>query len=235
MRSAFDSSLTRAAAIRIGVGAIGALAVVSRSALAAAPPATSVPPAEALARLMAGNARFVAGTFANRDNIIERRLALSEGQAPFATILACSDSRVAPELVFDQTIGDLFVSRNAGNFVDDAVLGTIEYGYSVLGSKIIMVLGHDSCGAISSTYDAIKSNKPLPAHLDAIQNGIQSGIMSTVSSGGTKNLASIANAKAQAAKFVSRSAVLGAGIASGDLKVVAAVYHLSRGKVEIVS
>jgi carbonic anhydrase len=84
-----------------------------------------------------------------------------------ATILACSDSRVSRELVYDQHVGDLFVVRNAGNFVTDAVLGTIEYGYSVLKSKLIVVLGHDACGAISATCDAIKSGTPLKPHLDA--------------------------------------------------------------------
>ncbi|PZR57062.1 MAG: carbonic anhydrase [Candidatus Meridianibacter frigidus] len=234
MRSPFDHALSRAAAIRLGGGSIGALAFGRLAALAAAPPAIGVSSTEALARLAEGNGRFVAGSMTNQDGITERRLALAQGQAPFATILTCSDSRVPPELVFDQNVGDLFVSRNAGNFVDDTVLGTVEYGYSVLGSKLIMVLGHDSCGAVSATYDAIKDYKPLPPHLDAIENGIQAGIASIVSSNGTKNAASVANAKAQAAKFASRSTVLGPGIASGDLKVVAAVYHLGSGKVEMV-
>ncbi|MGP6157768.1 MAG: carbonic anhydrase [Vulcanimicrobiaceae bacterium] len=166
---------------------------------------------------------------------MERRLALTQGQAPFATILSCSDSRLPPELVFDQNIGALFVIRNAGNFVNDAVLGTAEYGYSNLGSKLIVVLGHQSCGAIGATYDAIKSDKPLPPHLDAIEKGIESAIAPAVHSHATKDAASIANAKAQAAKFASMSSVLAPGISSRDLKVVPAFYHLLSGKVEIFS
>ena len=202
--------------------------------MAAAPPPTSVPAAKALERLAAGNARFVAGTMTNQNGVIERRLALTGAQAPFATLLACSDSRVAPELVYDQRVGDLFVVRNAGNFVTDGVLGTIEYGYAVLGSKIIVVLAHESCGAISATYDAIATGKPLAPHLDAIENGISAGIATVVHAHGTKNAAGIANARAQAAKMAMLSPVLHAGIESGDLRVVAADYHLGTGHITIV-
>jgi carbonic anhydrase len=214
----------------IGVAAVGRL-----PAGAAAPPATFIPASEALARLTAGNARFVAGAMTNQNGVVERRMALAGGQAPFATVLACSDSRVAPELIYDQRVGDLFVVRNAGNFVTDAVLGTIEYGYSALGSKLIVVLGHDSCGAISATYDAIKSGVPLKPHLDAIEHGIAGGIARVIAAHGTKNAASSANAQAQAAKLGTRSAVLHAGLASGDLRVVAAEYRIADGHVTLLA
>jgi carbonic anhydrase len=218
------------------LGAAVCVAGVGRlSAGAAAPPATFVPAAEALARLTAGNIRFVAGAMTNQNGVVERRMALAGGQTPFATILACSDSRVGPELVYDQRVGDLFVVRNAGNFVTDAVLGTIEYGYSALGSKLIVVLGHDSCGAISATYDAIKSGVPLKPHLDAIEHGIAGGIARVVAAHGTKNAASSANALAQAAKLGTRSAVLHAGLASGDLRVVAAEYRIANGHVTLLA
>ncbi|MFN2450509.1 MAG: carbonic anhydrase [Candidatus Baltobacteraceae bacterium] len=217
------------------LGAAVGVARVGRLPAAAAPPITSVPSAEALARLTAGNTRFVAGTMTNQHGVLERRMALAGGQAPFATILACSDSRVGPELVYDQHVGDLFVVRNAGNFVTDAVLGTIEYGYSALGSKLIVVLGHDSCGAISATYDAIKSGVPLKPHLDAIEHGIAEGIARVVAAHGTKNAASSANARAQAAKLGTRSSVLHDGVASGDLRVVAAAYHLGDGHVTLLA
>jgi carbonic anhydrase len=195
----------------------------------------SVPAVEALARLAAGNRRFVAGSMTNQNGVVERRTALAGGQAPFATILSCSDSRVAPELVYDQRVGDLFVVRNAGNFVTDAVLGTIEYGYAALGSKLIVVLGHESCGAIGATYDALKSGTPLKPHLDAIEHGIAAGIAGVVAAHGTKNDASVANAKAQAAKLRAASDVLRAGIATGDLHVVAAEYHLAGGGVTVLA
>ena len=110
----------------------------------------------------AGNARFVAGTLTHQNGVTERRLALTGHQAPFAAILACSDSRVAPELLFDQNVGDIFVFRNAGNFVDPAVLGTMEYGFSVLGVKLIVVVGHTSCGAVNATYDAVDERQAAP-------------------------------------------------------------------------
>lgn len=223
---------TRTAALQL-IGAAGATFATGLPARAAAPPATSVPAPDALARLAAGNARFVAGTMTNQNGVIERRMALTAAQAPFATLLACSDSRVAPELVYDQRVGDLFVVRNAGNFVTDAVLGTIEYGYSVLGSKLIVVLAHESCGAISATYDAVKTHTPLKPHLDAIERGIAAGIAPVVHAHGTKNAAGIANAKAQAIKLSALSPVLNAGVTSGDLRIVAADYHLGTGRITV--
>jgi carbonic anhydrase len=223
----------RAEVLRVLSATFGLAVTSGAQAFAAEPPAASVAPDVALARLRAGNARFVAGAMTNQNGVVERRLALTGGQAPFATILACSDSRVTPELLFDQRVGDLFVTRNAGNFVTDAVLGTMEYGYSALGVKLIVVLGHESCGAISATYDALKNAAPLPPHLDAIENGIRAGIAPVVAAHGSKNAASVANAKAQAARL-SRSSVLGAAITKGDLHVVAAEYHLGSGRVEII-
>jgi carbonic anhydrase len=197
---------------------------------AAAAPATSVPAAEARSRLAAGNERFIGGKMLYQNGLAERRVALAGGQAPFASILACSDSRVAPELVFDQNIGALFVARNAGNFVTDAVLGTLEYGFEHLGSKLIVVLGHESCGAISATYDALANRAPLPPHLDTIENGIRSGIATVVHDHGSKDAASAANALAQAARL-RRSPILAKGAAAGDLQIVAAMYHLKTGAV----
>ena len=226
--------MNRSHVLRGMAAGFGTFAAAKTPAFAADPPATSVPPDVALSRLVAGNARFVAGAMTNQNGVVERRLALAGGQAPFATILACADSRVGPELLFDQRVGDLFVTRNAGNFVTDAGLGTIEYGYSALGVKLIVVLGHQSCGAISATYDALKNGAPLPPHLDAIENGIRAGIASVVIEAGSKDAASVANAKAQAEKL-SRSSVLHKAVKSGDLKVVAAEYHLGTGHVQILS
>jgi carbonic anhydrase len=226
------NSLSRSELIRAGAAALS-LSVVGAGAsvnAANAAPQGAVSPSDALDRLAAGNKRFVSGSIKNYEGIPERRLALAGGQAPYASVLSCSDSRVPPELVFDEHVGDLFVVRNAGNFVFPDVLGTLEYGYSVLGVKLIMVLGHDSCGAISATYDALKEHRTLPPNLDVIQKAIQDGIRSVVTSNGTKNAATIANAKAQATRMKS-SPVLGPAIESGDCKVVAAEYHLASGKI----
>ena len=113
----------------------------------------SVTPEVAMARLAAGNARFVAGQLKHPHADAQRRSALAAGQQPFATILACADSRVAPELIFDQGLGDLFVARVAGNVVDDTILASIEYSVIRTGPPLVMVLGHERCGAVKATVD----------------------------------------------------------------------------------
>ncbi|MFN2460636.1 MAG: carbonic anhydrase [Candidatus Velthaea sp.] len=186
----------------------------------------------ALARrlLEAGNARFVAGTLRRQDRIAERRRALTGGQAPFASVLACSDSRVVPEMIFDRHIGDLFVARIAGNVVTDAVLGTFEFGHSVLGIELIVVLGHEGCGAIAATYDALINGTTLPPHLDEIERCIRPNIAHVVAAGGDKDEASVANAHAQTAQLM-RSLVLRGAAAAGDVTIVPAEYRLGSGRV----
>ena len=119
---------------------------------------------EALAELSAGNKRYVTGQNIHHDFVPERP-ALAQSQHPFAIILGCADSRVAPELAFDQTRGRLFVVRLAGNFVDDNGLASIEFGASVLGALLIMVLGHNECGAVKAAVDVVTKNAQLPGHL----------------------------------------------------------------------
>src|SRR6201993_1287152 len=121
-------------------------------------------PEQALSELKAGNQRYVAGKNMHHDFGPERP-ALALSQHPFAIILGCADSRVSPELAFDQTRGRLFVVRLAGNFVDDNGLASIEYGASVLGASLIMVLGHNKCGAVKAAVDVVTNNAQLPGHL----------------------------------------------------------------------
>jgi carbonic anhydrase len=230
----FARSFSRAAMLRIGAGATLAAVWDTSAASAAAPAGVSVTPTEALTRLKAGNARFVAGTLTQQNAVTERRLALTGHQAPFAGILSCSDSRVPIELLFDQNVGDLFVFRNAGNFVDPAVLGTMEYGYAVLGVKLLVVLGHEACGAVKSTYGALRDQKPLPPNLDVLEHAISPGIQKVVTDHGSLHAAVVANANAQAAKFAG-SPVLGPALTSGDLRVVAADYDFSTGKIAFLS
>src|SRR6266478_6516283 len=119
---------------------------------------------EALAELLAGNKRYVTGENIHHDFGPERS-ALAQSQHPFAIILGCADSRVSPELAFDQTRGRLFVVRLAGNFVDENGLASIEFGANVLDASLIMVLGHDQCGAIQGAIDVVTKNAQLPGHL----------------------------------------------------------------------
>ena len=129
---------------------------------------------QALILLKDGNARFVSGNLAPKNHYAEDRLKLSEGQHPFAVVLCCSDSRVAPEILFDQQLGDLFVIRNAGNVVDEDVLGSIEYAVEHLESPLVVVLGHSSCGAVTATCQG----EELPGHLVDIAKHIRPSISS---------------------------------------------------------
>lgn len=127
---------------------------------------------KALELLKEGNARFVSGSLVPKDHYAEDRQKLSEGQHPFAVVLCCSDSRVVPEILFDQKLGDLFVIRNAGNVVDDDVLGSIEYAVEHLESPLVLVLGHSSCGAVTATCQGGE----LPGHIVDLAKRIRPSI-----------------------------------------------------------
>lgn len=126
----------------------------------------------ALHSLKAGNARFVSGALTPKDDYTELREKLSMGQHPFAVVLCCSDSRVAPEIIFDQKLGDLFVIRNAGNVVDKHVLGSIEYAVEHLGTSLVVVMGHSSCGAVTATH----KGEALPEKIMALAKHIKPSI-----------------------------------------------------------
>jgi carbonic anhydrase len=211
-----------------------AAACAAGPADAASPAATSVPPGDALARLAAGNQRFVSGDLQNRSNIDERRTALAGGQAPYATVLTCSDARTPPELIFDETVGDLFVIRIAGNYVTDDGLGTMEYGYEKLGSHLLLVLGHGSCGAVTATYDSLKTGKPLPPHLSAISHAVGPGIEAVVRRNGSIDEAIEANVRAQVAAAGAGSPVLGSGVSDRTLRIVGGIYDLASGAVTLL-
>ncbi|WP_068877459.1 MULTISPECIES: carbonic anhydrase [unclassified Phenylobacterium] len=200
---------------------------------AAAPP--SVPPEEALARLMNGNARYVDGYAAHPHGDRPRRLEVATGQRPFATILACADSRVAPELIFDQGLGDLFVIRVAGNVVDDAVLASIEYSVIHLGSTLIMALGHERCGAVKATVDAL-AGRGSPEDRDTRIGALAALITPAVRAvpAGTADPVEAAvslNAAHAAAEVFAGSRPLRTRVLAGQLKIVAARYDLDDGRV----
>src|SRR5208282_6085291 len=132
-------------------------------------PVASVTPDVALARLKAGNARFVANPVSQGQPTAARRAATAQSQSPFAIIVGCADSRTAPELVFDQNIGDLFVIRTAGNLVDDHGLGSVEYAVDHLGTRLIVVLGHERCGAVKAAL----ASATAPGHVNALVRDIQ--------------------------------------------------------------
>ena len=192
-------------------------------------------PEAAMARLVAGNLRYAAGKSVHGNQDTRRRIAVSTGQTPFATILACADSRVAPELIFDQGLGDLFTVRVAGNVVDDAVLASIEYSVIHLGSTLIMALGHERCGAVKATIDA------LDGHGSPDDAGTKIGALAALIAPSVKatpagsldrvDAAESINASHAAAEIFAGSPPLRARILAGKLKIVAARYDLDDGKV----
>jgi carbonic anhydrase len=186
---------------------------------------------QALARLLAGNARFVVHKEQHPDESLERRKELSTGQHPFAVILGCADSRVAPELLFDEGLGDLFVIRVAGNVVDDAVLGSIEYAIEHLGSKLVVVLGHEKCGAVSAAV----AGGSAAGHLAALVAAIQPSVAATAASPGDKvHNCVIDNARRVARQIRESEPVLKEATQQRGVKVIAADYELDTGKVRLL-
>jgi carbonic anhydrase len=192
-------------------------------------------PAEAEKRLMAGNARYVVGAARHPDQTLSRRASLVGGQKPFATILACADSRVGPELVFDQGLGDLFVIRVAGNVVDDVVLGSIEYSVVHLGVPLVMVLGHEHCGAVAAAADAVAkgaSPEDKDTKIVALAGLIVPAVQAVPAGAPDKvEAAVLLNAQRAARAIVTDSAAVRERVKAGRLRVVSARYGLSNGKV----
>ena len=186
---------------------------------------------QALSRLLAGNARFVAQRQRHPDESVKRRRDLASGQHPFAVILGCADSRVAPELLFDEGLGDLFVIRVAGNIVDDAVLGSIEYAVEHLGTKLIVVLGHEKCGAVSAAVAGENSS----GHLSALIAAIRPSVLATESSPGDRiHNAVVDNVRRVARQIRESEPLLKETVQRGGVKVIAADYELDTAKVRLL-
>jgi carbonic anhydrase len=228
-----DAGLSRRSLV---VGGAGLLAAVHFGGKARAQPvsAASTPDA-ALNLLMEGNARYVANEPHERD-FSAGRVSRSQGQAPFAAVLGCADSRVAPELAFDQNPGGLFVVRVAGNFVTADGLGSLEYGAAVLGTKLIMVLGHSSCGAISATVTALQKGNTFPGHIADLVRAMKPGIepVLTQPGGDLVQRAAIANVRYNVDRLEKAGPILTEMLDKKELRVVGAVYDLSTGKISLV-
>jgi carbonic anhydrase len=190
-------------------------------------------PSGALQKLKDGNARFVGGRSVHCDLIAQVR-ATASGQAPFAAIVGCIDSRVPPELVFDQQIGDIFVARIAGNFVNTDIVGSLEFATKLAGAKAIVVLGHSDCGAIKGAIDDVKLGN-LTAMLANIRPAVAkaAAVAGPHTSKDRAFVQSVAeqNAKDAAALLLSRSTVLSELVAARKLTVAAAMHDLSTGVV----
>lgn len=188
----------------------------------------------ALADLIAGNRRFVADRPGRPNSDSRRRQEVTGGQAPFALVLGCSDSRVPAEIVFDRGIGDLFVVRTAGHVLDDAVLGSIEYGVGVLGIRLVVVLGHDACGAVRATVDAHHSGEfptgPVRRVVDLVAPCLESASDRT-----DADCVIDEHARTTAAALLERSPAIAARIAEGTCAVVAMRYCLADGETRVLS
>lgn len=188
---------------------------------------------EGLRRLREGNARFVAGMPEHPRQDGARRSAVAGRQQPFASVVACADSRVAPELVFDQGFGDLFVCRSAGNLIDAIALGSLEFATLNFGTPLVVVLGHSRCGAVAATLDAIDdrtSSSSVAGSVGAVIAAIRPAV-EHVRRGDVRLASAVdANAKAVAAR-VRQSRVLAPKIAAGTVRVVAAHLDIATGRV----
>lgn len=224
--------LNRAAFVTGSLAVAGGL--LTAPAQGAATPQTAVSPDAALERLIAGNKRFVNNDFPPINRVAEKRELVVEGQAPFAAVLGCADSRVIPELVFVQGIGQLFVTRVAGNYPDDLVIASLEYAVEHLGTTLIVVLGHQACGAVKAVYSSLENNKPLPKHLSTFRELMAPGMASIVKARGSIDAAIEANAHAAATALSKTPPVLSDAVASRRVRVVSGVYHLHSGEVKII-
>ena len=191
-------------------------------------------PAAAWQRLREGNARFVAGESMHPNQDASRRQSLAHQQNPFAAIFGCSDSRLAAEIIFDLGLGDAFVIRTAGQVIDDAVLGSLEYSVANLGTPLIMVLGHDSCGAVTAAHDVAGSGQmPRGFQRDLIER-IMPSVLETQRHGRQDvNSDVVEHTKQTASRLLEQSRVIADAVSNGDVAVVGVFYHLEDGKAEL--
>jgi carbonic anhydrase len=186
---------------------------------------------EALAKLVEGNKRFVEMRLAHPEQDAACRTALSQGQQPFAVILGCSDSRVPPEVVFDQGLGDLFVVRVAGNVADDIGVASLEYAVEHLGTRLIVVLGHERCGAVTA---AVKGGE-FPGHLPALMDALKPAVdKAKGAAGDAVDAAMLANVALVTEQLRESKPVLAELVEKGEVKIVGARYDLDSGAVELV-
>lgn len=183
--------------------------------------------------MLEGNERFSGDLPSEISHDAAKRASLSEGQAPFALVFGCSDSRAAAELIFDQGLGELFVVRTAGHVVDPGVLGSIEFGVEVLGAALIVVLGHDSCGAVVATMNAVDSGELPGGYLrDIVERVLPSTLAVAAEDGELSTDSVVAEHVLQTSRLLAdRSQVLARAIEEGTLAIVGATYQLAEGRV----
>ncbi|WP_035348177.1 carbonic anhydrase [Edaphobacter aggregans] len=205
----------------------------------AAPRATPAPPPDEVLKLMlAGNYRFATGASTHPRRTPADFKPLAAGQSPVACIVACADSRVTPEILFDLGIGELFVVRVAGNYVDGAgpsVKGSVEYAVAELGVSLIMILGHSQCGAIKAAIQHLHDNDALPGAINDLVNAIKPAVTASEHLPGDQLENAIrANVRRGVDRLNGLGPVVAPAVASGKIKVVGAVYDLGTGKIAMI-
>jgi carbonic anhydrase len=189
----------------------------------------SVAPTEAISKLKEGNERYTSGNLQHPGQTAERRTELAKTQHPFATIVSCSDSRVPPEIVFDQGLGELFIVRVAGNVINDEGLGSVEYSVDHLGTRLILVLGHQSCGAVNAARETIAAKGKAPGHIESLVTAIKPAVEATAKDDLETTVK--ANVKNVVQALRSSTPILKAEVNSGKVKVIGGYYSLDTGAV----
>jgi carbonic anhydrase len=198
-------------------------------------PQNVLSPEASLERLLKGNHRYVEGVSRRHDFKHEREV-LAGGQNPYAGILSCADSRIAPEYAFDSGRGDLFVCRVAGNFANDDTVASLEYAVAILNTPLILVLGHDSCGAVDATIKSLKDNTVLPGHLPSLVTALAPAVKAASQhEGNALENAIRQNVIDNVAKLKTATPILSAAVEQGKLKVVGGIYRLADGRVDMVA
>ncbi len=242
-------STSRRTFLRVSGAAAAGLAVVNQAVAQTAPPAApAAAPAkpaarpnadEALKMLQEGNARFVGGKATQASRTPADFSTSAAAQYPFAVIVACADSRVSPEIIFDQGVGDVFVVRVAGNVVAGSgalVKGSIEYGVAELGAPLIVVLGHSNCGALKAAIQHIDKKDSLPGSINGLVDLIKPAVARVRKSpGDLLNNAIRANVEDGVKRLRTLQPIVSAGVAKGKVKVVGGVYDLASGKVTLLA
>jgi carbonic anhydrase len=210
---------------------VAAPPVAPATALASVAKESSITADQALQRLIEGNGRFVAGAATHPDQTPQRRAELVKGQSPFAIVLTCSDSRVPPELFLDQGLGGLFVIRNAGNILDDHVIGSMEYAVEHLHVPLVLVVGHEKCGAVSAAV----AGGEAPGHIRSVVEALEPAVEQAKNQPGDRVENSVrSNAQRVAEILTHVEPILKDAVNNGKLLVVAARYDLTTGRLEIL-
>jgi carbonic anhydrase len=231
MKTPSQSGFSRRQLLRGGLTATAAGLLASGLDFALPTPVhaqSTLTPSAALDELMAGNKRFTSGSLTAHDEDLKiLKQHTEEKQEPFAAVLSCADSRVPVELTFDQTIGHIFVTRVAGNLITPEIIGSLEYGAAVLGTKVILVMGHSNCGAVKATIQG----KEVPGQISSLFPHIQPAVDQAGS-----DLAAVtkANASLQAKLLSEASTVISSMVKAGKIKVVAGYYDLGTGVVTLL-